>query len=81
MRNPLNLATSYIDLDFMYGRSVEEAEALRTMENGYMNLTEDGMPVRNDDGTWLVSVRYEDRDAFHRRASRLFCECLRQGLW
>ena len=81
MRNPLNLATSYIDLDFMYGRSVEEAEALRTMENGYMNLAEDGMPVRNDDGTWLVSVRYEDRSAFHRRLSRRFCECIWQGLW
>ncbi|CAM9989804.1 unnamed protein product, partial [Ascophyllum nodosum] len=54
VRNPLNLATSYIDLDFMYGRSVEAAEALRTMENGYMNLTEDGMPVQNDDGTWLI---------------------------
>ena len=79
MRNPLNLATSYIDLDFMYGRSVEAAEALRTMENGYMNLTEDGMPVKNDDGTWLVSVRYKDPNAFHRRPSRFFCECLRQG--
>ena len=33
------------------------------MENGYMDLTEDGMPVRKDDGTWLVNVRYEDWNA------------------
>lgn len=61
VRNPLNLATSYLDLDFMYGRSEAEAEALRTMEGGYMNLTDDDMPVQYDNGTWLVSSSHQER--------------------
>lgn len=54
VRSPVNYATSYLDLDFVYGRSVEEAVALRTMEDGFMNVTETGVPFQNADGTWLV---------------------------
>lgn len=54
-RDPVNYATSYIDLDYMYGRSEEEAEGFRTMEGGLMNVTETGVPFRNTDGTWMVS--------------------------
>lgn len=54
VRSPINYATSYIDLDFVYGRSEEEALALRTMEGGFMNVTESGVPHRKADGTWLV---------------------------
>lgn len=57
MRSPINYASAYIDLDFVYGRSTEEAEALRTMENGLMNVTETGVPFQNADGTWLVRIR------------------------
>lgn len=55
VRNPVNYATAYIDLDFVYGRSEAEAEALRTMEGGLMNITASGVPFREADGTWLVS--------------------------
>lgn len=55
VQNPLNMATAFLDLDFMYGRSEAEAEALRTMEDGFMTVSDDGMPLQNDDGTWLVS--------------------------
>eukprot|EP00752_Nemacystus_decipiens_P001683 g1633.t1 len=55
VRNPINYATSYLDLDFVYGRSAEEAEALRTMENGLMNVTDTGVPFQNADGTWLIA--------------------------
>lgn len=55
VRNPTNYATSFIDLDFVYGRSEEEARALRSFEGGFMNMTEGGRPFRNADGTWLVS--------------------------
>ena len=68
----MNLATSYLDLDFMYGRSEEEAKALRTMEGGYMNLTEDGMPIENDDGTWLVSTHLGIRSSTEDPISRIF---------
>ena len=55
VRSPINYATAYIDLDFVYGRSEEEAEALRTLEGGTMNITASGVPFQNEDGTWLVS--------------------------
>lgn len=54
VRNPVNYATAFIDLDFVYGRSADEAEALRTMENGLMNVSESGVPFQNADGSWLV---------------------------
>lgn len=54
VRSPINYATAYIDLDFVYGRSAEEAETLRTMEGGFMNVTETGVPFQTDDGAWLV---------------------------
>eukprot|EP00903_Cladosiphon_okamuranus_P015565 g14370.t1 len=69
VRSPINYATSYIDLDFVYGRSAEEAEALRTMENGFMNVTETGVPFQNADGTWLIadqrSAKYPVTFALH----------------
>ncbi|CAN0454468.1 unnamed protein product, partial [Scytosiphon promiscuus] len=43
VRNPTNYATSFIDLDFVYGRSKEQADSLRTFEGGFMNMTEEGM--------------------------------------
>lgn len=55
VRSPINYATAYIDLDFVYGRTEAEAQALRTFEGGLMNVTESGVPFQNDDGTWLVS--------------------------
>lgn len=55
VRSPINYATAYIDLDFIYGRSVEEAAALRSLEGGLMNVTDTGVPFQNADGTWLVS--------------------------
>lgn len=55
-RSPTNFATSYIDLDFMYGRSEAEAQALRTMEGGLMAVTASGLPNRNANGTWVVSL-------------------------
>lgn len=58
VRNPLNFATSYIDLDFVYGRSEEEAAALRDLEGGLMTMSESGVPVQNADGTWLVRAFY-----------------------
>lgn len=54
VRNPTNYATSYIDLDFVYGRSEDASKELRTLEGGFMILTESGLPFQNDDGTWLV---------------------------
>lgn len=54
VRNPVNYATAFIDLDFMYGRSKEEADALRSFDSGLMNVTDSGVPFRNEDGTWLV---------------------------
>ena len=56
VRSPVNYATSYIDLDFMYGRSEEEAKGFRTMEGGLMNVTDTGVPFQNVDGTWMVSL-------------------------
>ena len=54
-RDPINYATSFIDLDYMYGRSEETAKRFRTLEGGFMNVTERGIPFRNADGTWMVS--------------------------
>lgn len=54
VRNPINYASAFLDLDFVYGRSEEEARDLRTMEGGMMNLTDDGLPFLNKDGTWKV---------------------------
>lgn len=56
VRSPINYASSYIDLDFVYGRSAEDAAVLRTLEDGLMNITDSGVPFQNEDGTWLVSV-------------------------
>lgn len=57
-RNPINYATSYIDLDFVYGRSKDESDRLRGVDgDGKLAIGDDGLPVKNDDGTWLVSPR------------------------
>lgn len=61
VRSPTNYATSFIDLDFVYGRSEEEAEVLRSFESGLMKVKDNGKPFRNEDGTWLV--RYESTPA------------------
>lgn len=54
-RSPVNHATAFVDLDFVYGRSEDEAAALRTEDDtGFMNITERGLPFLNADGTWLV---------------------------
>ena len=54
VRSPINYATAYLDLDFVYGRSEEEAGLLRTLEGGLMNITAESWPIQNADGTWLV---------------------------
>lgn len=55
-RSPVNQATAYIDLDFVYGRSEDDATALRTDDDtGFMNITDRGLPYLNADGTWMVS--------------------------
>lgn len=57
VRNPINYATSYLDLDFVYGRTEANAEDLRTLEGGFMKLTPDGLPYRSDNGSWLVGLK------------------------
>lgn len=60
-RNPINYATSYIDLDFVYGRSEDNASEYRTLEDGFMTMSSTtGLPVLNADGTWLVSGSTHD---------------------
>ncbi|CAM9145144.1 unnamed protein product [Ectocarpus sp. 8 AP-2014] len=55
-RSPVNYATAFIDLDFVYGRSEEDAATLRSSDgNGFMAVTERGLPYLNDDGTWLIA--------------------------
>lgn len=56
VRSPINHATAYLNLDFLYGRDEQTAQSLRTFEGGRMNLTDDGLPFLNVDGTWKVSV-------------------------
>ena len=55
-RSPINYATAYLDLDWIYGRDEDSATALRTLESGYLNLTAEELPHLLPDGTWLVSV-------------------------
>ncbi|CAM9319824.1 unnamed protein product, partial [Pylaiella littoralis] len=55
VRSPINYASSYLDLDFLYGRTAEEAEVLRTLEGGLMKVTARGVPYQNADGTWLIA--------------------------
>ena len=54
-RSPINYATAYIDLDWLYGRDEKSAAALRTLNAGNLNLTADELPHLLPDGTWLVS--------------------------
>lgn len=56
-RSPINHATAFVDLDWMYGRDESAAAALRTLTGGYLNLTDDELPHLLADGTWLVSER------------------------
>lgn len=56
VRSPINYATAYIDLDFIYGRSEVEAQDLRTLEGGFLNITDSGLPHQNADGTWKVQI-------------------------
>lgn len=64
VRNPVNYATAYLDLDFIYGRSEEEAQALRTLEGGFMNITGSGLPYQEPDGGWKVTVVVSWRSPF-----------------
>lgn len=54
-RSPINYATAYIDLDWLYGRDETSAAAFRTLNAGNLNITADGLPYLLPDGTWLVS--------------------------
>eukprot|EP00904_Undaria_pinnatifida_P011388 jgi/Undpi1/737/HiC_scaffold_10.g04201.m1 len=54
-RSPINYATAYVDLDWLYGRDEDSATALRTLESGYLNLTAEELPHLLPDGTWLVA--------------------------
>lgn len=56
VRSPVNYATAYLDLDFVYGRTEVEARALRTQEGGFMNVSESGIPHPDGEGGWKVSV-------------------------
>ena len=55
-RSPINYATAYLDLDWLYGRDEGTAAEIRTFESGYLNLTEDQLPHQLTDGSWLVSA-------------------------
>ncbi|CBN76582.1 peroxinectin precursor [Ectocarpus siliculosus] len=54
-RSPINYATAFVDLDWMYGRDEATSASLRTEDGGYMNMTNDELPHLLDDGTWLVA--------------------------
>lgn len=74
-RTPINYASAYLDLDFLYGRTEEEALSLRSMEDGLMNISGQGIPHRNPDGTWKVrtemSATVEMRTASAKQVQRL----------
>lgn len=67
-RSPINYATAFVDLDWVYGRDEEAAAALRTLDGGHLNLTDDELPHLLADGTWLVS---EGTDSRRRSRERL----------
>ena len=54
-RSPINYATAFVDLDWLYGRDEDTAAEIRAFESGYLNLTEDQLPHHLADGSWLVS--------------------------
>ncbi|CAM9856213.1 unnamed protein product, partial [Choristocarpus tenellus] len=54
-RAPINYATAYFDLDFVYGRDQESANELRAMEGGLMTLGDNGMPMELSNGLWLLA--------------------------
>lgn len=54
-RSPINYATAFVDLDWLYGRSTDAADEIRMFEGGYLNLTDDELPHLLPDGSWLVS--------------------------
>ena len=55
-RSPINYATAYLDLDWLYGRNEDSAAEIRAFESGYLNLTEDQLPHQLADSVWLVSA-------------------------
>lgn len=57
VRQPLNHATAYLDLDFVYGRTEYDANQLREMKGGLMRLN-GNLPERFENGSWLVSQCY-----------------------
>lgn len=67
-RNPINYATAFLDLDFLYGRDETTAESLREKEGGYMLLDDNELPFFNADGTWKVYDANQPHGAMdHRR--------------
>lgn len=54
VRQPLNYATAYLDLDFVYGRTEGHAKQLREIDKGMMKLN-GSLPERFENGSWLVS--------------------------
>lgn len=56
VRSPVNYATAFIDLEYVYGRTEDMALSLRSMEGGFMNITDEGLPHLNADGTWKVYI-------------------------
>lgn len=60
-RNPINYATAFLDLDFLYGRDETTAEWLREMDGGLMRLDDNDLPFLNDDGTWQVEYMIRDQ--------------------
>lgn len=75
-RSPINYATAYLDLDWLYGRDNESARAIRTLELGYLNVTTAKLPHLLPDGTWLVSGTRLGIETWGRRTG---LECL--GRW
>lgn len=54
VRSPINFATAYLDLDWLYGRSKDAADEIRTFDTGHLSLTDDALPPLRADGTWQV---------------------------
>lgn len=72
-RNPINYATSFLDLDFVYGRSKIESDRLRSLDgDGKLIMADNGLPVQNDDGTWLVRPRWPSASEVAKR-TRYVC--------
>lgn len=52
-QSPLNLLSSYIDLDVVYGNSKEGSNLLRSMKDGLLNETPDKLLTKNEQGFFV----------------------------